>query len=177
MTTPLIDPQSGVTPPPLPTAPPAVQVQLKSPGLAFLLSLLFPGMGQVYNGQPAKALGFFFAFVSAIYAVVEINPLPFALFIPFVYLYNIIDAWRTGVLINNRGTSAALPEEDIAESPAWGAGLVVLGVVFLFHNLGWLDLSRLSRLWPALLIIVGAAVLYRSMRQGKRIEKGDGSPL
>ena len=177
MTTPVIDPQSGVTPPPLPTARPAAQVQLKSPGLAFLLSLLFPGMGQVYNGQPAKALGFFFAFASAIYAVAEISPLPFALFIPFVYLYNIVDAWRTGVLINNRGTAAALPEEDVAESPAWGAGLVVLGVVFLFHNLGWLDLSRLSRLWPALLIIVGAAVLYRSMRQGKRIEKDDGASL
>ena len=175
MTTPMIDPPSGAaTPPPLPPAQP-VQIQLKSPGLAFLLSLLFPGMGQIYNGQPAKALGFFFAFVSAIYAVVEIHPLPFAFFIPFVYLYNIIDAWRTGVLINNRGTSAALPEEDIAESPAWGAGLVLLGIVFLLHNLGWLDLSRLSRLWPALLIVVGAAVLYRSMRQAKRIEKGDGS--
>jgi hypothetical protein len=177
MTTPVIDPQSAAVPPALPPAPPAVHVQLKSPGLAFLLSLLFPGMGQIYNGQPAKALGFFFAFVSAIYAVVEINPMPFALFIPFVYLYNIVDAWRTGVVINNRGTSAALPEEDVAESPAWGAGLIILGTVFLLHNLGWLDLSRLSRLWPALLIVVGAAVLYRSMRKGNRIEKGDGSSL
>ena len=177
MSTPVSDPHVGATPPPLPLAPPTAQVQLKSPGLAFLFSLIFPGMGQIYNGQPAKALGFFFAFVSAIYAVVEINPLPFALFIPFVYLYNIIDAWRTGVLINNRGLGTAPPEEDVAESPAWGAGLVLLGTVFLFHNLGWLDLSRLARFWPALLIIVGAAILYRSVQKQKGAEKGDGPSL
>jgi hypothetical protein len=151
-------------------------VPLKSPGLAFLLSLLFPGVGQIYNGQPAKALGFFFAFVSAIYAVVEINPMPFAFFIPFVYLYNLVDAWRTAMLINTRGT-ASLPEEDVAESPAWGGGLIVLGTLFLFHNLGWLDLSRLTRFWPALLIVVGAVILYRSIQKGKGGEKGDGPAL
>ena len=174
MSTPVIDQQSQQTPP-LPPARPAA-VPLKSPGLAFLLSLLFPGVGQIYNGQPAKALGFFFAFVSTIYAVVEINPMPFALFIPFVYLYNLVDAWRTAALINTRGT-ANLPEDEVAESPAWGAGLILLGTVFLFHNLGWLDLSRLARFWPALLIVVGAVVLYRSIRKGKGAEKGDGPAI
>jgi hypothetical protein len=174
MSTPVIDLQ-GQPPPPLPPARPAT-VPLKSPGLAFLLSLLFPGVGQIYNGQPAKALGFFFAFVSAIYAVVEINPMPFAFFIPFVYLYNLVDAWRTAMLINTRGT-ASLPEEDVAESPAWGGGLIVLGTLFLFHNLGWLDLSRLTRFWPALLIVVGAVILYRSIQKGKGGEKGDGPAL
>lgn len=175
MSTPVIEPRNEVTPPPLPTGPGVAPVQLKSPGLAFLLSLIFPGLGQIYNGQPAKALGFVCAFISAIYAVAEINPLPFALFIPFVYLYNLVDAWRTGVLINNRGLGEALPEDDVAESPAWGAGLVVLGTVFLFHNLGWLDLSRVARFWPALLIIVGATILYRSIQKGKGT--GDGPAL
>jgi TM2 domain-containing membrane protein YozV len=174
MSTPAIDVQSQAPPPLPPARPPAVP--LKSPGLAFILSLLFPGIGQIYNGQPAKALGFFFAFVSAIYAVVEINPLPFALFIPFVILYNLVDAWRTATLINTRGTSEA-PEDEMVESPAWGGGLILLGTLFLFHNLGWLDLSRLSRFWPALLIVVGAVILYRSIQKGKGGEKGDGPAL
>jgi TM2 domain-containing membrane protein YozV len=173
MSTPVIDVPSQAPAPPPPPRPPAVA--LKSPGLAFILSLLFPGIGQVYNGQPAKALGFFFAFVSTIYAVVEISPLPFALFIPFVVLYNLVDAWRTATLINARGTSEA-PEDEVAESPAWGGGLILLGTLFLFHNLGWLDLSKLSRYWPALLIVVGAVILYRSI-QKKGAEKGDGPAI
>jgi TM2 domain-containing membrane protein YozV len=175
MSTPVIDVQGQATPPALPAARPAAGPP-KSPGLAFILSLLFPGVGQIYNGQPAKALGFFFAFVSTIYAVVEINPMPFALFIPFVILYNLVDAWRTATLINTRGTTEA-PEEEMAESPAWGGGLIVLGTLFLFHNLGWLDLSRLSRFWPALLIVVGAVILYRSIQKGKGAEKGDDTAI
>ena len=175
MSTPVIDVQGQPTPPPLPPARPAAGA-LKSPGLAFILSLLFPGIGQVYNGQPAKALGFFFAFVSTIYAVAEINPLPFALFIPFVYLYNLVDAWRTATLLNTRGTADAA-EDEVAESPAWGGGLILLGALFLFHNLGWLDLSRLSRFWPALLIVVGAVILYRSVQKGKAAGGNDGAAL
>ncbi len=42
-------------------APPAPKLP-KNPWLALVLSL-FPGLGQVYNGQPAKALVFFSAWV------------------------------------------------------------------------------------------------------------------
>jgi TM2 domain-containing membrane protein YozV len=148
----------------------------KSPGLAFFLSLLFPGIGQVYNGQPAKALAFFFAFVASLYAVIEINPLPFVFFLPFVWLYNLVDAWRSAALINARGTPAA-DEEEVVESPAWGASLVLVGALFLFHNLHWLDLSRLGRYWPVLLIVAGAVVLYRSIQKGKGRGTGDASSL
>jgi protein-S-isoprenylcysteine O-methyltransferase Ste14 len=102
--------------------------------------------------------------------------MPFALFIPFVILYNLVDAWRTATLINTRGTTEA-PEDEMAESPAWGGGLILLGTLFLFHNLGWLDLSRLSRFWPALLIVVGAVILYRSIQKGKGAEKGDDTAI
>jgi len=179
MSTPEISPDTEQPAlPPVPASPPAaaVQVPSKSPGLAFFLSLLFPGIGQVYNGQPAKALAFFFAFVASLYAVIEINPLPFVFFLPFVWLYNLVDAWKSATLINARGTAAA-DEEAIVESPAWGASLVVVGVLFLLHNFHWLDLSRLGRYWPVLLIAAGVVVLYRSIQKGKGRGTGDASPL
>ena len=148
---------------------------MKSPGLAFFLSFLFPGIGQIYNGQPAKALAFFFGHVGSIYAVIEIGPLPFAFFIPFVYLYNLVDAWRTAALINTPGSGVA--SEDPAESPAWGIGLMLLGLLFLLHNLHLLDLVRVARYWPGLLIVAGGWVLYRSLQRNTRPEKGNDTAL
>jgi len=145
-----------------PAAPPAREV--KSAGLALLLSL-FPGIGQVYNGQPAKALVFFAGFVFSIWACATIHPLPFAFLIPFIYFYNLVDAYRSAALINARAAGGAPPEEDTVESPAWGATLIVLGVVFLLNNLGWLHLAALHRFWPLLLVVIGAVFLYGSLQK------------
>jgi TM2 domain-containing membrane protein YozV len=179
MSTPLTGPESG-SPPPLPSAAPPSYVRLpKNPILATFLSG-FPGLGQVYNGQPAKAVVFFAAWVFAIYATAEINPMPFAFLIPFVYLYNLVDAYRSASLINTRflgGNAAAVPEDDGVESPAWGGTLIGLGVILLFHNLGWIDLSRLERFWPVLLIAAGVALVYASMRKRKAAEANGGPTL
>jgi len=146
----------------------------KNPGLAALFSFLFPGLGQVYNGQPARALVFFSAFVGSIYATAEINPLPFALFIPFAYLYNIVDAWRSASMINARSAGGVVEaEEDVTESPAWGGTLVAMGLVLLFNNLGWFDLAALRRYWPLLLVVAGVALVYGSLRKRKALGKGD----
>ena len=50
-----------------------------------------------------------------------------------------------------------------------GLILVVLGVVFLLRNLGitWLSWIAFGTLWPALLILVGAAFLWRWFRGGE----------
>lgn len=156
------DAEDLARPPHVPVA--AEPVPTKSPAIAFLLSVVLPGIGQVYNGQPAKGLGFFLAFVGSIYATVEINPLPYAFFIPFVVLFNLVDAWRSASLVATRG---ALAREEAAESPLWGAILVVLGGLLLLNNLGWLDLVRLSRFWPLLLIVVGAIFIRRSVQRRK----------
>jgi len=144
---------------PLPVAP----RQIKNPVAALLLSV-FPGIGQIYNGQPAKALVFFFGFVGCIWMSAEGNPMPFALMIPFVYFYGLVDAWRSAVAINARGTAAEL-EADESESPAWGYTLVAVGVVMLLNNLGWLHLAAFARFWPLLLIAAGAAFVASSVRK------------
>ncbi len=50
-----------------------------------------------------------------------------------------------------------------------GLVLVALGVVFLLRNFGiaWLGWVRFGTLWPALLILVGGAFLWRWLRGGE----------
>jgi hypothetical protein len=173
MSTSLTGPETA--PPPLAPAAAAGPKPPKNPWLAALFSF-FPGLGQVYNGQVARALVFFSAWAGSIYATAEINPLPFALFIPFVHLYNIVDAWRGASLINARvAGGVAEAEEDVAESPAWGGALVAIGLVFLLNNLGWLELAALRRYWPLLLVAAGVALIHASMRKRKAAQKGDAS--
>lgn len=176
-----LEPQS---PTPAPAHPPALPpagapyVRLpKSPGLAAFLSL-FPGLGQVYNGQIARAFVFFFAFVGSIYLTASGHEFPFAFLIPFVYLFNMIDAWKGASAINARFLGGkSEPEEDAGiESPLWGASLALFGLLILFNNLGWLDLDRLARWWPLLLIAVGGYFVYASVQRKKVEETGDEAP-
>ena len=168
---PLTDAPERPSLPPLPMPPPpraSTDFRLpKTPVLALVLSL-FPGVGQIYNGQPAKAFTFFFGFVFAIYGTAQISPLPFALLIPFVYFYNLVDAWRTASLINARAQGGvSQPPEEAFESPAWGATLLILGAVLLLNNLGWLRLAAFARYWPVMLIAAGGVFLLRATRQKK----------
>jgi TM2 domain-containing membrane protein YozV len=167
--------QSPVTAP-ASTLPPYV-IPPKSPGLALFLSV-FPGLGQVYNGQPAKAFVFFFTWVGSIYGAAIVGPFPFAFLIPFTYLYNLVDAFRSAVSINNRhagGTTEG--EEGGGESPAWGASLVVFGLLLLANNLGWLDLLSFQRFWPLILIAAGGVFVYSSIQKKKGGEGGHGGQL
>ena len=152
-------------PPPPPIPPPPFYVKpVKNPAAATLLSL-FPGLGQIYNGQPAKALVFFASFVGCI-AGADDQPMPFALMIPFVYLYNMIDAWRSATAINQRAAGGVpVPDDSGIESPAWGGTLVVLGLLLLARNLGWFDFAAVARFWPVLLIVIGAALLRGSLQR------------
>jgi TM2 domain-containing membrane protein YozV len=148
---------------PLEPRPPQVKAPLLAVGLSF-----FPGLGQLYNEQPAKAVTFFFGFVGAIYGAAEISPFPFAFLIPFVWFYNVIDAWISAQDINRRANDRALVRKDSAvESPGWGAGLLLLGLVLLLNNLGWLRLAALSRYWPLALVIAGGLFLARALRARK----------
>jgi TM2 domain-containing membrane protein YozV len=166
MSTPMTSTEGGAPPLPSPGAPPYSRPP-KSAGLALVLSL-FPGLGQVYNGQPAKALLFFSAWVASIYFTIEIHPLPFAFLIPFVYFYNLVDAYRTANAINDHmAGGGTVPQEDTAESPAWGLSLIGLGLVLLLNNLGWLHLAALQRFWPIVLIALGGFFVYGSIQRQK----------
>lgn len=147
-----------------PAAIPTFPGPLKAPWVALLLSLVLPGLGQVYNGQLSKAIFFFFAFAGSIYLAAEGHPLPFALCLPFIIFSNMIDAYRGATLINTRGTARTLDDDDV-ESPGWGIGLAVVGLLLFLNNMGWLRLAALVPYWPLLLIAVGLVLLRRSMQR------------
>jgi hypothetical protein len=133
-----------------------------------LLSFLFPGIGQIYNGQVQKAFAFFGGFVASLFAAITIDPMPFALFIPFVIIFGWVDAWRSATAINNRFLGGqAEPEDESMSSPAWGIALVVAGALLLLHNLDLLDLARFQRFWPVLLIVAGAYFIRQSLEARK----------
>jgi hypothetical protein len=161
-------PPAEYPPPPttvvMPAAVPPIPSPLKAPWVALLLSLLMPGLGQVYNGQLSKAIFFFFAFSGSIYLITEGHPLPFAVFLPFIIFSNMIDAFRSATLINARGTATAIEDDDV-ESPGWGIGLAVIGLLLFLNNMGWLRLAALVPYWPLVLIAAGVVLLRRSLQR------------
>ena len=168
MSSPETTPAEYPAPPPTtvvaPAVVPPIARPLKSPGVALLLSLLMPGLGQVYNGQLSKAIFFFFAFSGSIYLIAEGHPLPFAFFLPFIIFSNMIDAFRSATLINARGTATAIEDDDV-ESPGWGIGLAVIGLLLFLNNMGWLRLAALVPYWPLVLIAAGVVLLRRSLQR------------
>jgi LiaI-LiaF-like transmembrane region len=156
-------PSESPRPPALPAPEPGPAT--KSPVLAAALTFLFPGVGQVYNGQATKALVFFTAFVASISLVASGEPLPFAFGIPFAFFYSMIDAYRSAILINARRAGRPLEPLDEEASAAWGWALIALGGLLLLNNLGWLNLWAVRRFWPLLLIVAGAFVIRNALRR------------
>lgn len=151
-------------PPPMPTV--AVARPPKRPVLALVLGGAFPGVGQLYNGQTAKAFALFAAFAAAIFLADEVG-MPFGLVIPFVIFYSAIDAYRSAVMINLRhaGQPPVVENDDDAESPAWGVVLLGIGLLLLMNNLGILQIAAVRRFWPLLLIVAGVMFLRRSLQR------------
>ena len=166
---------TGVTPetyPTLPPPPPAATVVTrppKRPVLAMFLSLAFSGVGQLYNGQTAKAFALFAAFAASIYLADEVG-MPFGLVIPFVVFYSAIDAYRSAVLINQRAAGRpAEPEVLEEDSPTWGAVLLGIGRLLLMNNLGSLQHVAVRRCGPLALVVAGVVFLRRSRKRREEV--------
>jgi TM2 domain-containing membrane protein YozV len=79
----------------VPAGDPYAAGHQRSPSAAALLSLFFPGAGQLYNGQVTKGLGFFIA------TLLMAGTLTPAFLIP--YIWSILDAHATSRHINAHG--------------------------------------------------------------------------
>jgi TM2 domain-containing membrane protein YozV len=96
-----ICPKCGVRvapPPPPPTSFAPVQMrERKSPGLAAVLSVIFIGLGQIYNGQIGKGIGFII--IGIVFVALMFVLIGFILY-PLFWIYNIYDAYKTAERIN-----------------------------------------------------------------------------
>jgi len=89
-----ICPKCGVRikPPPRPGG-----AERKSPGLAAVLSFLFTGLGQIYNGQIGKGISFLVLGIILAFTVLIL--IGFILY-PVFWIYNIYDAYNSAKQIN-----------------------------------------------------------------------------
>ena len=101
----------------------------------------------------------------------QLGPLiPLAsIFLAFFWLYNIIDAGRRAVMVNEAlagRSSLELPEDYAAPglkgSVLGGSILVLVGVVLLAQTLFGLSLEWLEEWWPVAIVAFGAYLIYKA---------------
>lgn len=69
----------------------------KNPGLAAVLSFLFPGLGQIYNGQIGK--GVLFMVAQAINLLLMAVAIGLALY-PLAWVWGMVDAYKSAEKLN-----------------------------------------------------------------------------
>lgn len=71
---------------------------MKDPGIAAILSFLYTGLGQIYNGQIGKGIGMIVAYlVSWLLMFVAIGFIT----TPIIWIWGIYDAYKSAEKINN----------------------------------------------------------------------------
>jgi len=139
--------------------------------LAALLAVL-PGMGAVYNRQNIKAVVHFVSIIGLFeLASLKVAAGVFALAGLVVYLYSIIDAYRTAMSIA-RGESPAVDEERfkrslIKRAPLIGIMLIAAGLLLVVQILRPFAFITLARLFPVALIILGGYLLTRYFKRSR----------
>ena len=158
---PYASPYTSAVPPPIPN--PHV-----SPGGAFVLGLI-PGVGAIYNGQYLKGLihvlvlGLLFGIANSGVSD-SVTPVVVLMIIGF-FAYQAFEAFHTaqkrrmGVPVEEMSGLAAGP----TRFPLAPVILIGLGAVLLMDNLGYFELRRILRFWPALLILLGVYMLINRL--------------
>jgi len=164
------------------TAPAPIVIEQKSPGLAGVLSGLFPGLGHLYLGLYQRAFKIAGAFVGCIWLVSagfmrgHLAPL-FGMGIAFVWFFGIIDAVRQAKAINAgyvAAGSVAVPPRRASESMAaltWGVILVGIGALWLLDR--YVDLDAFwaavgDWLAPASFILFGVILITTYVMRKRR---------
>jgi hypothetical protein len=146
----------------------------KSPVMAGVLSLM-PGLGQVFLGY--TRLGFLHAAAAAcLICLMSSNRLGalepgVGIFLAFFWLYNLVDAYRRALLLNeaiSRMETPELPDGFGAVSfggrLAVGVLLVVVGMLTLLNLRFHLSLAWLEQWWPAGLVLLGLYLVIRAIK-------------
>lgn len=139
-----------------------------SPGLAFVLGLI-PGVGAIYNAQYAKGLVHVVVFgllisITGSSASGGLEPL-FGMLIPAWVFYMAFEAYHTakrrqlGETVDEFSSLMPLKNQG-AGLPVTPVLLIVIGILFLLHNLDIIRLYQLLRYWPVFLIMLGVYMLY-----------------
>lgn len=148
-----------------------------NPGLALGLGFI-PGVGAIYNGEYAKGLIHIIIFGGLISlmdspAARGFEPLLGMLLAAF-YFYMPFEAYQTA----KRRAAGLAPAGGGWDQLGFGNGdrvtpmgpliLIVLGVLFLFNTLDFFPMRFMWRYWPAILIVLGAWMLWKRTTSAPR---------
>lgn len=153
-----------------PAAPAAQAHEGANPGLAFFLGFI-PGLGAVYNGEYNKALIQIVVFITLIVGLSSGAgagvAVALALTLAAFIVYMAIDAHRVARARLTPGLAGA-PSSSPGALDAWSRNLpvgpillILLGVMFLLDQFGWLSMSRIFDFWPVILIALGVWMLRK----------------
>ena len=139
-----------------------------SPRRAAIFAII-PGIGAVYNNEYLKAVTYFTVFAALIMMGDALNAV-FG-FGAFVFLvFTMFDAYRTA---EKRARRIAQPDGSALEPgytdnslTGWGVFLILAGALFLLQNI--ISFYFLARMWPAIFILMGAYLVYLSLRRRNR---------
>jgi hypothetical protein len=151
-------------------APVSDRTKYNSPGVAFILGFVFPGLGAVYNGEYNKALIQIVVFATFILGLSSdmddgMKAVLGILLAGFIF-YMAFDAMRAAQS-KQRGETRADPLESWSKNqPVGPIILIVLGAIFLLHNFDWFPFYRLERFWPLILIVAGG-LMFRNRLRGR----------
>jgi hypothetical protein len=165
--TPAVESGAGIPAPVV--APPVPHRSTSSPAGAFFLGLV-PGLGAVYNGEYNKALIHIVVFAAMIVGlnsdIGDNAEVVLSLLLAGFVLYMAMDAMRVAKA-RNLGETTLDPLESWSKNrPVGPIILIGLGILFLLNNFSWFPFYRIGRLWPLILIGVGA-LMFRN-RLGSR---------
>ena len=184
-------------PPPLatemPRTVPAIVIEKKSPGLAGILSGIFPGLGHLYLGLYQRSFKVAAAFVGCIWIVStgfmngHLTPI-FGMGIAFIWFFGIIDAVRQAKAINSGYVEASglvsektlnAARRESTSSLTWGVILVGLGTLWLLDR--YVDLDAFwavveDWLAPASFILFGLILITTYVIKKRRHNEAETWP-
>lgn len=148
--------------------------RLKSPVVAGLLSLM-PGLGQAYLGFNRLAFIHGFTAASCI-ALMSSNRLgmiePFVgIFMTFFWLYNMVDAHRRALLLNEAVLRMEQPElpDGLGELPfgariGFGLAFLVFGTMSLLSLRFGVSFAWLATWWPVAFVLLGLYLVVKAIK-------------
>ena len=137
----------------------------KNPVGAAILSAIFPGVGFFYVGNKIKGIAYIFIWIFLLVMLVEASGndvIIFSLLLGGFHIYQIFDSFdeakkfKEGVPVNG---------EKVANvSLFWAITILAIGVICQLAELDIIRYKAIAKLWPVILIGLGAKYIYTYSR-------------
>jgi len=162
----------------------------KSPRSSVFLSMVFPGLGQIYTGFYIRGLMIGAVMIGLFMTGAEVSGSATAVLvwtIMFTWMFSMIDAGRMAALYNyaiTGGEEIEMPQDvrlpQMGGSIVAGAVLLGFGAIALSNTLFDVPLAWLDDWWPVFPVALGAYLLARGIMDHVNAAKpagDDGEPL